>query len=89
MSFLIAVDDSLHGIRDALRQKGYQTVELTYADFRDVDAYVIDQSNKDLVRIKNTIADEPVIAASDDDAARVINTLRDKLKVYEKELNEP
>ncbi|MDN5301563.1 MAG: hypothetical protein PWQ60_1077 [Thermoanaerobacteraceae bacterium] len=42
-----------------------------------------------MVRIKNTIADEPVIAASDDDAARVINTLRDKLKVYEKELNEP
>ncbi|HHW03736.1 MAG TPA: hypothetical protein GXX35_13185 [Thermoanaerobacterales bacterium] len=89
MSFLIAVDDSLHNIMDALREKGYQTVELTTADFRDVDAYVIDQSNEDLVRIKNTIGDEPVIAASDNDTDRVIRELRDKLKYYEKEINLP
>jgi len=89
MSFLIAVDDSLHNITGELQKKGYQIVGLSYADFRDVDAYIIDKSNQDLMRIKNTIGDEPVIAAADNDAATVINTLRDKLKVYEKELNEP
>lgn len=58
MSFLIAVDDSLSNIRDALRNQGYQTVELSMADFRDVDAYVVDKNNEDLTKRKNTIADE-------------------------------
>ncbi|WP_422443587.1 YkuS family protein [Thermoanaerobacterium sp. DL9XJH110] len=89
MSFLIAVDDSLHNIRDVLQKEGYQTVELSTADFRDVDAFVIDRSNKDLVKRKNTIADERVIAASDSDTRMVLDILRENLKYYEKELNEP
>lgn len=89
MSFIIAVDDSLCNIRDALQKQGYQTVELSTADFRDVDAYVVDNSNKDLTKRKNTIADERVIAASDTDVDAVINILRDNLKYYEKEVNSP
>lgn len=89
MSFLIAVDDSLCNIRDALQKQGYQTVELSTADFRDVDAYVVDSSNRDLTKRKNTIADERVIAASDTDADTVINILRDNLKYYEKEIDSP
>ena len=89
MSFLIAVDDSLSNIKDALRKQGYQTVELSMADFRDVDAYVVDKNNEDLTKRKNTIADEMVIAASDTEVDRVINTLRQKLKHYEKETASP
>lgn len=89
MSFLIAVDDSLNGIKDALQKKGYQTVELSMADFRDVDAYIVDKHNEDIVKIKNTIGDEPVIAADDGDIDMVIDSLRNELKYYEKELNEP
>lgn len=87
MSFLIAVDDSLCNIRDALQKQGYRTVELTIADFRDVDAYVVDSSNKDITQRKNTIADERVIAANDQDVDMVINILRDNLKYYEKEID--
>lgn len=89
MSFLIAVDDSLHNIRYVLQKEGYQTVELSTADFRDVDAFVIDRSNEDLVKRKNTIADERVIAASDNDTRMVLDILRENLKYYKKELNEP
>ena len=89
MSFLIAVDDSLSNIRDALRKQGYQTVELSTADFRDVDAYVVDKNNEDLTKRKNSIADERVIAASDTDVDTVINILRENLKYYEKEINSP
>jgi hypothetical protein len=89
MSFLIAVDDSLHNIRCALQKQGYQTVELSTADFKDVDAYVVDSSNRDLRKSKNTIADERIIAASDKDVDMVINILRDNLKYYEKEIDSP
>ncbi|HHV18387.1 MAG TPA: hypothetical protein GXZ27_05955 [Thermoanaerobacterales bacterium] len=89
MSFLIAVDDSLSNIRNALQKHGYQTVELSTADFRDVDAYVVASSNKDITKRKNTIADERVITASDTDADMVINILRDNLKYYEKEIDSP
>ncbi|MDD4568554.1 MAG: YkuS family protein [Tepidanaerobacteraceae bacterium] len=73
MSFLIAVDDSLHNIMAALQKQGYQTVELSTADFRNVDAYVIDNNNEDLTKRKNTIA------ASDNDVNIVIDALRDNL----------
>lgn len=89
MSFLIAVDDSLSNIRDALQKQGYQTVELSMADFRDVDAYVVDKKNEDLTKRKNSIADEMVIAASDTDADMVINLLRENLNFYEKEIKSP
>ncbi len=59
------------------------------ADFRDVDAYVVDKNNEDLTKRKNTIADEMVIAASDTDVDMVINTLRQKLKHYAKETTSP
>ena len=52
MSFLIAVDDTLCNIRDALQKQGYQTVELSTADFRDADAFVVDSSNKILQKGK-------------------------------------
>ena len=89
MSFLIAVDDSLHNIMNALQEQGYQTVELSTADFRDVDAYVVDRSNEDLTKGKNNLADERVIAASDNDVEMVLNILRKNLKNYEKEVKSP
>ncbi|HHX24396.1 MAG: YkuS family protein [Tepidanaerobacteraceae bacterium] len=89
MSFLIAVDDSLHNIMNALQEQGYQTVELSTADFRDVDAYVVDRSNEDLTKGKNNLADERVIAASDNDVEMVLNILRKNLKHYEKEVKSP
>jgi hypothetical protein len=89
MSFKIAIDDTLDNIKNILIEQGYQTVDFTMADFRDVDAYVIDSHNKDLMRIKTSIGDEPVIAATNQDADRVVKTLRNRLKHYEKEINEP
>lgn len=79
MSFLIAVDDSLHNIKQMLEDQGYETVELTVADFRNVDAYVVDQDNKDLTMRKNTMADERVIAAKDSDGDMVIEILKKNL----------
>jgi hypothetical protein len=82
VGFLVAVDDSLHIIRDALQKRGYETVELSVADFRDVDAYVVDSSNKDLVKRKNTIADERVIAAGNDDAETVLGILEKSVRPF-------
>ncbi len=64
-------------------------MELSTADFRDADAFVVDSSNRDLTKRKNTIADERVIAASDTDVDTVINILRDNLKYYKKEIDSP
>lgn len=77
--YLIAVDDSLPKIRDGLEQKGYKTVELTMSDFRNVDAYVVDKENEDLVKRKNHIGDERVIAASDEDVDTVLTILQKNL----------
>jgi len=85
MSFLIAVDDSLHNIKKALDNKGYRTVDLTVADFRDVDAYVVDKNNKDIANRKNTIADERVIAAGNDDVEMILGILDNHLAVYKNE----
>lgn len=82
MSFLIAVDDSLHNIKKVLNNQGYQTVDLTVADFRDVDAYVVDKSNEDLAKRKNNIGDERVIAAGDNDGDMVLNILDKHLAAY-------
>ena len=83
MSFLIAVDDSLKNIKKTLDDQGYQTVDLTVADFRDVDAYVVDRNNEDLTKRKDSIGDERVIAADNDDADMVLSILDKRLAVYE------
>ena len=88
MSFLIAVDDSLSNIRNALQKHGYQTVELSTADFRMWMHMWLLAATK-ILQKKNTIADERVITASDTDADMVINILRDNLKYYEKEIDSP
>ena len=79
MDYLVAVDDTLHNIKDVLEKNGYKTVELSVADFRDVAAYVVDKHNEDLVKRKNYIGDERVIAASDEDIGTVLTILKKNL----------
>ena len=64
-------------------------MDLSTADLLDADPSVVDSSNRDLTKRKNTIADERVIAASDTDVDTVINILRDNLKYYKKEIDSP
>lgn len=79
MEHIIAVDDTLHNIKTNLEKNGYKTVELSTADFRNVDAYVVDKNNEDLVKRKNFIGDERVIAAGDEDFGTVLTILKKNL----------
>ncbi|WP_062198027.1 YkuS family protein [Massilibacterium senegalense] len=77
----VCVEQSLSHIQDALKQEGYDVVEMqTETDAQGCDCCVISGFDENIMGIQNTVTKAPVINASGLSPQDVLNLVKTKTK---------
>lgn len=75
----VAIEDTLHQIRDYLSQNGYHVVDLNPKKIKHVDAVVISGQDKDVLGIQDITTSAPVINAKGLTAEEVYKQLSERI----------
>ncbi|EHL76942.1 MULTISPECIES: YkuS family protein [Bacillus] len=77
----IGVEESLHNVSEALKERGYQVVELKKeSDARGCDCCVVTGLDSDMLGIQNTVIKGPVINADGLSADEVCREVENRLQ---------
>ncbi|MGB9792125.1 MAG: YkuS family protein [Thermacetogeniaceae bacterium] len=78
---VVAVEDGLGNIRDALEDAGFLVVGMEPEDLSRADAVVISGGDIDILQMENIEADVPVISAEGRSAEEVVDDVRERLEL--------
>ncbi|MBE3599632.1 MAG: YkuS family protein [Limnochordaceae bacterium] len=76
---IIACDDDIMRMRDAIEAAGYRVVPLHEADLRQVAAVVLSGMDDNLLGSERRLSDAPVIEASGMGADDIVAALRNRV----------
>lgn len=75
MQGIIAVEENLKNIQEALEQAGYEVIPLKSETLPDADAIVVSGADVNVMDIQDTLTDVPVINAVGKTADEIIDEL--------------
>lgn len=76
---LIAVEDSLTPVAEALREKGYAVRELGQGNLHDVKAVVVSGQDENMLGVQSVKTQAPVILAEGKTADEIVRDLEERL----------
>ena len=75
----IAVDKNLSNVKRELEDNGYEVVNYSERNLKDIAAYVITGEDKDMMNMQDTSTRQPVINAKGMNATEIMSELNNKL----------